>query len=117
VDAAFAVSVNVLHSIGPVRWSIRTQPRLASDLRAQANQWLSECGAGDGQVNLFAMHTSCGKRFSPTKVRERNGWQDVPAVRDGQLHEIKSALILQPGPAALLEGLPALHKIIAAAAG
>lgn len=59
----------------------------------------------------------CGKRFSPTKVREREGWQDVPAVRDDQLHEIKSPLILQPGPAALLEGLPALHKIIAGAAG
>lgn len=52
--------MSALHSIGPVRWSIRTQARRASDLRAQANQWLSECGAGDGQVNLFAMHTSCG---------------------------------------------------------
>ena len=55
----------------------------------------------------------CGKRFSPGRVRERPGWSDLPAVRANQLHEIKSALILQPGPAALLEGLPALHKIIA----
>jgi len=38
----------------------------------------------------------------------------VPAVRDGELHEIKSPVILQPGPAALTEGLDALHRIIAA---
>jgi iron complex transport system substrate-binding protein len=41
------------------------------------------------------------------------GWADTPAVRDGELHEIKSPIILQPGPAALTDGLDALHAIIA----
>lgn len=56
----------------------------------------------------------CGKKFRPEQVASRPGWQDVPAVRDGELHEIKSPLILQPGPAALTDGLAALQGIIAA---
>ena len=55
----------------------------------------------------------CGKKFRPGKVAARPGWSEVPAVVSGQLHEIKSPLILQPGPAALTDGLAALHKIIA----
>jgi iron complex transport system substrate-binding protein len=54
----------------------------------------------------------CGKKFRPEKVRVRDGWHAIPAVRDGELHEIKSPLILQPGPAALTDGLDALHAII-----
>ncbi|MEO7338825.1 MAG: ABC transporter substrate-binding protein, partial [Caldimonas sp.] len=54
----------------------------------------------------------CGKKFRPEHVRARPGWADVPAVRDGELHEIKSPLILQPGPAALTDGLDALHAHI-----
>ncbi len=54
----------------------------------------------------------CGKKFRPEQVAARAGWQDVPAVRDGELHEIKSPLILQPGPAALTDGLDRLHAII-----
>jgi iron complex transport system substrate-binding protein len=54
----------------------------------------------------------CGKKFQPEKVAARAGWADVPAVRNGELHEIKSAIILQPGPAALTDGLDALHAII-----
>jgi iron complex transport system substrate-binding protein len=46
-------------------------------------------------------------------VAARTGWKDIPAVRDGELYEIKSPLILQPGPAALSDGLDALHAIIA----
>ena len=55
----------------------------------------------------------CGKKFRPEKVAARAGWQDVPAVRDGQLFEIKSVDILQPGPAALTDGVAQLHRIMA----
>ncbi len=54
----------------------------------------------------------CGKKFNPAKVKARPGFADVPAVRAGALHEIKSSIILQPGPAALTDGLTALQKII-----
>ncbi len=54
----------------------------------------------------------CGKKFRPEKVTARPGWQDVPAVRDGQLFEIKSPDILQPGPAALTDGAEQLHRIV-----
>ena len=54
----------------------------------------------------------CGKKFRPEQVATRAGWQDVPAVRDGQLFEIKSPEILQPGPAALTDGVEALHRIV-----
>ena len=47
----------------------------------------------------------CGKKFQPGKVAARAGWAAVPAVRDGELHEIKSPIILQPGPAALTDGV------------
>jgi len=53
----------------------------------------------------------CGKRFRPETVAARAGWQAIPAVRDGELHEIKSPQILQPGPAALTDGLAAMHRI------
>ena len=56
----------------------------------------------------------CGKRFRPAAVAARPGWDAIPAVRDGELHEIKSPIILQPGPAALFDGLDALHARIAA---
>jgi len=59
----------------------------------------------------------CGKKFQPATVAARVGWTDVPAVRDGQLHEIKSSIILQPGPAALTDGLRELHGHIARWAG
>lgn len=55
----------------------------------------------------------CGKKFRPEKVAARPGWAEVPAVRMGRLHEIKSCDILQPGPAALTDGLEQLHAHIA----
>ena len=54
----------------------------------------------------------CGKKFRADKVAARPGWQDVPAVRHGQVFEIKSADILQPGPAALTDGVAQLHRIV-----
>ena len=54
----------------------------------------------------------CGKKFVPAKVAARPGFAEIPAVRTGWLREIKSPLILQPGPAALTDGLDALAQII-----
>jgi iron complex transport system substrate-binding protein len=53
----------------------------------------------------------CGKRFVPQAVAARPGWQAIPAVRGGELHEIKSPLILQPGPAALTDGVDAMFNV------
>lgn len=58
----------------------------------------------------------CGKKVRPERIRVRPGWDALPAVRENRIHEIKSALILQPGPAALTDGLAACHRFIAAAA-
>ena len=55
----------------------------------------------------------CGKKFRPERVAARPGWAEVPAVRAGALHEIKSCDILQPGPAALTDGLEQLHALFA----
>jgi iron complex transport system substrate-binding protein len=54
----------------------------------------------------------CGKKFSKDRVAARPGFAAIPAVRNQKLYEIKSALILQPGPAALTDGLAALENII-----
>jgi iron complex transport system substrate-binding protein len=55
----------------------------------------------------------CGKKFRPEAVAARAGWGDVPAVRAGHLYEIKSSIILQPGPAALTDGLAEIHRRLA----
>jgi iron complex transport system substrate-binding protein len=57
----------------------------------------------------------CGKAVRPERIRSRPGWDRVPAVRHGHVYEIKSALILQPGPAALTDGLRQLQGAVAAA--
>ena len=54
----------------------------------------------------------CGKKFQPAAVAARPGWEGVPAVRAGFVREIKSSLILQPGPAALTDGVRAIQAII-----
>ena len=56
----------------------------------------------------------CGKKFRPEKVAARPGWDGIPAVRDGELHEIKSPIILQPGPAALTDGVTEIARIVRA---
>ena len=56
----------------------------------------------------------CGKRFRPELVAARPGWEAIPAVRDGQLFEIKSPRILQPGPAALTDGVADIARIVQA---
>jgi iron complex transport system substrate-binding protein len=54
----------------------------------------------------------CGKKFRPERVAARPGWQDLPAVRENRLYEIKSADILQPGPAALTDGVRRIYELL-----
>jgi iron complex transport system substrate-binding protein len=58
----------------------------------------------------------CGKKFWPQKAAVRPGFNRTPAVQNGAIHEIKSPLILQPGPAALTAGLAELQRIVEMAA-
>ena len=100
--------------------------------------WVSELVAAAGGIDAFAVLAAqksakdrvvsaeavtaaapdiiigswCGKKFVPARVAARPGFAELPAVRDGWLREIKSPLILQPGPAALTDGLDALAEII-----
>jgi len=100
--------------------------------------WVSELVEVAGGIDVFARHSAnksardrvvtaedvihqapdiiigswCGKKFRPEKVALRPGFVGIPAVQRGALHEIKSSLILQPGPAALTDGLAALQAII-----
>ena len=71
--------------------------------------WVSELIAAAPDIIVGSW---CGKKFVPAKVARRPGFCEIPAVRSGFLREIKSTLILQPGPAALTDGLDALVGII-----
>ncbi len=55
----------------------------------------------------------CGVKVNKDRIRQRAGWSEMAAVRHGRIYEIKSTFILQPGPAALTEGLRQLHLILA----
>jgi iron complex transport system substrate-binding protein len=59
----------------------------------------------------------CGRKVSKEQIRAREGWKGIDAVRDGRIYEVKSTYILQPGPAALTEGVRQLHLILARAVG
>lgn len=54
----------------------------------------------------------CGKKFRPNQVMQRTGWENISAVKNQQIFEIKSPFILQPGPAALTDGVEQIHQII-----
>jgi iron complex transport system substrate-binding protein len=83
---------------------------------------LSQAAAGrihDGKTVLerkpdLILASWCGKKFRPEKLAARPGWDAIPAVRDGELHEIKSSEILQPGPAALTDGVGRMHRLLQA---
>jgi iron complex transport system substrate-binding protein len=55
----------------------------------------------------------CGRKVDQAAIRGRAGWDAVPAVRDEHIYEIKSAVILQPGPASLTEGVRQMHEVLA----
>jgi hypothetical protein len=74
---------------------------------------LQQQGSGQDLAGHAIIGSWCGKKFRPEKLAKRPGFDCIPAVKYGALHEIKSPLILQPGPAALTDGLAALQAIIA----
>ena len=59
----------------------------------------------------------CGVKVNKDRIRQRAGWSEMAAVRRGQIYEIKSTYILQPGPAALTEGVRQLHLVLAHVCG
>ena len=59
----------------------------------------------------------CGMKVNKQAIRSRSGWAEISAVRHGHIYEIKSTYILQPGPAALTEGVRQLHAILAHVVG
>ena len=74
----------------------------------------AEVARADPEVILASW---CGKKVRPERIAARPGWGAVRAVQSGHVHEVSSTLILQPGPAALTDGLAEIHRRIAAAAG
>lgn len=70
----------------------------------------SDVIAGDPEVIIASW---CGRHVKKNVIREREGWQEISACRDNHIYEVKSAFILQPGPAALTEGVRQLHAILA----
>ena len=54
----------------------------------------------------------CGKPVRKERIAAREGWNAIPAVQTGDIHEVKSSYILQPGPASLTEGISRVHQIL-----
>jgi iron complex transport system substrate-binding protein len=84
----------------------------ALSTRKTASERIVSCEALIAAAPDIIIGSWCGKKFVPAKVAARPGFAALPAVRDGFLREIKSPLILQPGPAALTDGLDALVAIV-----
>ena len=86
-------------------------PELATQPLAK-NRILADAGEVVQRDPQIIFGSWCGKRFRPEQVAARPGWDMLGAVRARQVFEIKSPIILQPGPAALFDGLDALHAHI-----
>ena len=86
-------------------------PELAAEPSA-TNRIIKDPGDVVSKQPDIIIGSWCGKKFQPDVVCQRSGWSKIPAVRNGHVYEIKSANILQPGPAALIDGLSQLHEII-----
>jgi iron complex transport system substrate-binding protein len=121
-----------------LRWRPRVYFEEWDDPMISGIAWVSELIETAGGIDIFADRASCksvedrivtteeiirhepdiivgswcGKKFRPDKVANRPGFDRMLAVQRGAVHEIKSPLILQPGPAALTDGLAALQAII-----
>ena len=86
-------------------------PERAAESLAKA-RILEDSGEVIRRAPDIILGSLCGKKFRPEKVAARPGWNAIPAVRDGQLFEIKSPIILQPGPAALTDGVAEIARVI-----
>jgi iron complex transport system substrate-binding protein len=86
-------------------------PELARESLGK-NRIIADPGEVPRRAPDIILGSWCGKKFRPERVAARPGWQDVPAVRSGDLYEIKSSIILQPGPAALTDGVDEIHRLI-----
>lgn len=84
---------------------------LAKESRAQ-DRVITECQDVVLRNPDIIIGSWCGKPFKPAELATRPGWQGIAAVRNQQIHEINSSIILQPGPAALTDGLSALSTIV-----
>jgi iron complex transport system substrate-binding protein len=80
--------------------------------RKSATDRIVSAEAVIGEQPEIVIGSWCGKKFRPEKFAARPGFDAIPAVREGRLFEIKSPLILQPGPAALTDGLEGLIGIV-----
>ena len=87
-------------------------PELARESLAR-NRIIADAAEVPRRAPDIVLGSWCGKKFRPEQVAARPGWSAVPAVRTGFVREIKSALILQPGPAALTDGVRAVSDVIA----
>lgn len=85
-------------------------PELAA--KKSAAERIVSAEAVTGAAPDIIIGSWCGKKFRPERVAARPGFAEIPAVRRGFVREIKSAIILQPGPAALTDGLSAIQTII-----
>ena len=86
-------------------------PELAREPLAGNRRILDPLQVVERQPDII-LGSWCGKKFRPEQVAARPSWDTIPAVRNGQMFEIKSPLILSPGPAALTDGLDAIARII-----
>lgn len=86
-------------------------PELAAESLAKARIIADPQTVVDAEPDII-IGSWCGKKFRPERVADRPGWSEIPAVREGHVYEVKSAVILQPGPAALTEGVREIAAII-----
>ena len=89
-------------------------PELARRVARQGPHRGRRARSGAAQRRTSSSARGAARNSRRAAVAARAGWEDVPAVRDGELHEVKSSIILQPGPAALTDGVRELHRVIAA---
>lgn len=112
-DEPIITGIQWVSELIDIAGGIEVFPELAREPLAKG-RILADGGPVIARTPDIILGSWCGKRFRPERVAARPGWQAIPAVRDGQLHEIKSPLILQPGPAALTDGVRAMADIVQA---